>query len=130
MSSNPGTPARRSVDAATALRCARSNFLRSQDRAASRRRGPATHHRGRGPPSAVVVAGDSETPVTDREALLAAVLVDGADEDGPPMFAFDLPAVRFASPLQVREASIEVPAVTPAGRAVPVAGGVRRRGHP
>ena len=43
---------------------------------------------------------------------LAVRLVDAADEDGPPLFAFDLKAVPFASPLEVREVAIEVPPVT------------------
>ena len=43
---------------------------------------------------------------------LAVRLIDGADDDAPPLFAFDLPAVRFGSPLDVKEVALEVPAVT------------------
>ena len=43
---------------------------------------------------------------------LAVRLVDGADDDAPPLFAFDLKVVPFASPLDVKEVALEVPAVT------------------
>jgi hypothetical protein len=41
--------------------------------------------------------------------LLAVRLVDGRDE---PLFSFELPPVRFGSPLDLKEVAIEVPAVT------------------
>ena len=49
--------------------------------------------------------GRGPTPLTVR-------LIDGADDDAPPLFAFELPPVRFGSPLDVKEVALEVPAVT------------------
>jgi hypothetical protein len=49
--------------------------------------------------------GRGSVPVTLR-------LVDAADDSAPPLFRFDTPPVPFASPLDVKELAIEVPAVT------------------
>ncbi len=48
--------------------------------------------------------GHGPTPLVVR-------LIDAADEFAPPLFAFDIPPVRFGSPLDVKEVAVEVPAV-------------------
>src|SRR5437868_4776074 len=40
------------------------------------------------------------------------LLVDGADEDAPPLFLWETPPITFASPLDVKEVAVEVPAIT------------------
>ncbi len=52
--------------------------------------------------------GHGPTPLVVR-------LVDGADDDAPPLWSFDLTA-KFAGPLDVKEAALEVPRSPSGGR--------------
>ena len=47
--------------------------------------------------------------------FIAVQFIHEADDDAPPLFAYDLPPDRFASPLNVKEVAVEVPAAPSRG---------------